>query len=131
MKSLICGYCNDIRSLRPKGATSCSCGHVTAWWVDAVKGIAKVKAADKEMVRILGMHNTFLQYAFSDELRRVTASWDVHEEWRKMHNLVTEHLSEGYLFNKIRRNCPFVLIRVGESQDVTWADPGEEPPKQE
>lgn len=129
MKQIVCGICNDFRALHPKGSVSCRCGNVTGWWVDPQRGIAKVKAKYKGDVRILGMHNSFLQFAFSDEMLR-TSEWDRHKAWREMHELVTsKEISGGYLFQNIRRACPFVLICVGESSDVTWANDDEQPPK--
>jgi AraC-like DNA-binding protein len=117
MKQIVCGLCNDFRAIAPKGQVSCRCGNVVGWWVNPERGIAKVYAKYKEYARILGMHNTYLQFAFKEEFENTPPTF---EQWRRAHTLATE-LSEGYLFHKDKIGCPFVLIKIGESNDVSWA----------
>jgi hypothetical protein len=116
MKAILCGWCSDFRALRPKGPVSCSCGNVTGWWTDSKKGIAKVYAREREFARIIGIDNYFLIKAFPDDKR-----YPSDEEWRQTSQVITE-LAEGYLFHKDKRNCPVVIIGIGQSNDVTWAN---------
>jgi hypothetical protein len=109
----------------PKGSVTCRCGNVTGWWIDPIRGIAKIKAKYKGDVRVIGMHNAFLKFAFHDKIGGGTHD---DSEWKSMHQLVTDHGSEHSMFDKNRRCCPLVIFRVGETSDVSWAADDEQPP---
>lgn len=116
MKALFCANCNDIRAPNPiNGVWSfCSCEKSAIRWVDGSHGRAEVKAIDKSMVRVIGIDNTFLQFAFHDSVH-------TDAEWRDLHIMETNR-AVGYLFHVSRRNCGMVIFRVGETSDVTWAN---------
>jgi len=114
MKAILCGCCNDFKAIPPTGAISCSCGNVQGWWTDSRKGIAKVYAKEKQFARILGIDNSFLIAAYSSNNFS-------DKDWRDLSELCCK-TSEGYLFHTERRNCPFLVIKVGESSDVSWSE---------
>ncbi|MDP9439061.1 MAG: hypothetical protein M3P49_09985 [Actinomycetota bacterium] len=116
MKAIICGGCVDIRALPPTGSAVCRCGNVTGEWVDPVRGTVRVEARNREAVRMLGLHNGFLKYAFFE---RLDGKPTTDEQWRRAHGLLTGE-SKGFLFHDDRRGCPFVIFRVGETNDVWW-----------
>lgn len=113
MKGILCLDCVDFRALNPvEGVTvTCNCGNVTGTWTNAERGWAKVKAKySKATARIIGIHNGFLALALQSQS---------NSEWR----LETQQLldsADGYLFHTKMRNSPFVIIRIGESNDVVW-----------
>jgi hypothetical protein len=116
MKAILCGYCNDIKALSPKSPVTCECGNVTGWWVDSEKGIAKLSAKAKGVVRVIGINNSFLVAGFNNVYMNGSMS---DKEWRDLSEETCKN-AEGYLFHKDRRNCPLVIIKVGESSDISW-----------
>ena len=141
MKALYCGECGDLRAPSPNGDwTSCYCGQAAMRWVDPRKGIAKVRADDKRFVRVIGIHNGFLRFAVSqisnlpsvptieEALEKLEAGnssrFPNDEDWREFHKTAVEE-SSGYLFHSSRRACGMVIIRIGESNDITWEEDNE------
>lgn len=116
MKAILCGICVDIRALPPNGSVTCRCGNVTAEWVDAQRGTARVQAYSPQDVRMIGIHNGFLKYAFHGE------KGHPDHEWRAFHELLAKN-SGNSLFAEDRRNAPVVIFRVGETNDVWWWEP--------
>ena len=112
MKAILCLKCIDFKALLPTGEVRCHCGNVRGKWYDGERGLALVEGIDREAVRVIGMHNSFLLSA-----RDVSGD----AMWRAVIEDITRN-SPGYLFNADKRNCPVVIIRVGESSDVTWYD---------
>src|SRR5581483_10329091 len=41
--------------------------------------------------------------------------------WRELHEACTSG-AEGYVFHTAIRNCPFAIVPVGGTNDVTWSD---------
>lgn len=114
MKSIVCGKCFDVRALREGTSVRCSCGNVEGWWVDAQHGIAKVYAKERDRAKILGMHNGFITPAFQ--------VYDLSPaRWRELHETCTKN-AEGYVFHTDIRNCPFALVPIGGTNDVTWSE---------
>lgn len=115
MKALFCAKCHDLHSPNPDGSwTFCRCEQSAMRWVDAFRGIANVKALDRSMVRVIGIDNAFLQFAFQDSRHSDT-------EWRDFHSLETNRAA-GFLFHTSRRNCGMVIFQVGETNDVSWEE---------
>lgn len=114
MKLAICSICDQVFSFPSDGSWgNCACGNVQIRWSDAQKGLVKVKASNPDLVRIMGIHNQFLREAIAD-LSNLG--------WRAVTKDICENQSEGYLFDKNRRNCPVVIVRVGETDDISWED---------
>jgi hypothetical protein len=124
MKAVLCGGCVDIRALPPTGHVTCRCGNASAWWTDPQRGIAKVYAKQRDLVRIIGIHNSFLQFTFNFHpwaIDHTSKAWK--EETQKICDS-----AEGYIFHTDKRNCPVAIIGIGVTNDVSWA---EEPPWRE
>lgn len=117
VKAIVCGKCADIRALRSSGPVTCECGNVTGWWIDPNRGIARVYATDRSLAKIMGVHNGLVRAAFS--------AYDFSaQRWQDIHKALCE-VADGFLFKD--RNCPVVIVAIGMSNDVTWAD---RPPSQ-
>jgi hypothetical protein len=116
MKAILCGACSDIRALNRDNPVSCHCGKVQGWWVNSTLGVAKVYAEphNRYYARIIGIHNIFLKTAFVENTPLTDAIWKEMTRW------ICDN-SDGYLFNKDRRDCPIVIIAIGQSNDVTWS----------
>lgn len=112
VKALVCLDCGDIRALSSDESVACRCQNASARWLDPVRGTVEVSARDRQRVRILGIHNQFLQ--LSTQLTQ-------NQQWAEWHDLVTGD-ADGYLFHKDKRNCWVALVRVGESSDTFWAE---------
>ena len=114
MKLLFCGACHDIRALDPEGAwTVCRCGNLEARWLDPHRGTVGVRAMDREVVRIIGVHNGFLSGAFDPSVEKGDNIY-----WRNLHGIAT--VAPGYLFDEHKRGCWAAIIKVGETNDVFW-----------
>jgi hypothetical protein len=101
--------------LPAKGSTKCNCGNVEAEWVDSARGTARVRASNRNVVRIIGLHNLWLGRAYAEP--SVSTS---DEKWRECTDSVVRYHSDGTLFASERRACPVVIFRVGETGDVWW-----------
>lgn len=119
MKAILCGLCSDIRALSSSDPVTCRCGNVTGWWVDATKGIAKIKAQDHSAARFIGFHNWFLKFAFSEDTDKSNDGWRKFQEF-----LQGDDASKGFIFHKDKRACPVAIMKIGETSDVTWDDEG-------
>lgn len=91
----------------------CECGNASAHWRDPEKGLVGVSAQNQDAVRILGIHNGFLQEGYH---RPLTA-----QGWRDLHEKYCSN-SPGYVFSSEFRNCWVAMIRVGETNDVIWEE---------
>lgn len=122
MKALVCLFCMDIRALEPTGLRiTCRCGNVTARWLDPEKGTVKVRAKEQELARILSLNNRYLisggKGPTHEETVEAGGPW---EWWRQLHDKATS--APGYIFDKSKRACWATLIKVGETNDVTWEE---------
>jgi len=120
MKALVCTVCVDIRALDPSGAwTSCRCGNAKARWLDPDKGTVRVKAEDQNRVRILGLNNHYLINGSKGPTHaQMVEVGGQFEWWRKLHDESTN--APGYIFDKGKRACWATLVKVGETNDITW-----------
>lgn len=117
MKALACGSCADIQALQWEWRT-CKCGNTSARWVDPYAGTAEFRAKDRSKAFLLGLNNHLLEPALRGEL-------GMFEDFRLVHERATD--APGYVFDKSRASCWAVIVRVGQTGDVTWAkdDPEE------
>ncbi len=120
MKALVCTACVDIRALDPSGGwTACRCGNVEAKWADPEKGTVKVKAKNQGSARILGLNNTYLIGGCNGPTHReMVAAGGQWEWWRQLHDKATT--APGYVFDKDKRACWATIVKVGETNDITW-----------
>jgi hypothetical protein len=107
----------DFKALdpNPSNYVVCRCGNVRGAWIDPQRGTMKVKALWRDDARVIGIHNGFLQFAYS----RTEPIPD--HEWRAFHEIAANS-ADGYLFHKDRRDCMFLILRVGESSDTFWEE---------
>src|SRR5262249_44985796 len=115
-KALSCSRCTTIRTFLSDGQiTTCECGTVKGWWLDAPKGVARLYTESlmgRHFGRIVGFHNQFLQRAH-------TLDKPVPDGFhRNMHDRSIN--APGYLFDQTRRGCWAVVILPGESSDTRW-----------
>lgn len=114
MKLVFCLKCCDIRSPnKDESYTVCNCGNVIFRWSDPERGILKLKARDRNLVRVIGLNNQML-------LADINVKFN-DDGWKEIHQKSCEE-STGYLFHKDKRNCWAVVIRVGQSSDVMWEE---------
>jgi hypothetical protein len=124
-KAALCVHCSDIVSPHRDWQTNrdwrwCECGHAAVRWRDGARGLIEVTALHgSDHVRVLGINNLFLTAAvstnpYSEDGRRN------EKQWRALHELACERVEPNYLFHKDRRNCWVLVVRVGESGDVTF-----------
>jgi hypothetical protein len=128
VKALVCVKCLDIRALDPKGAwTACRCGNCEARWLDPDKGTVRVKALDQLAVRILGLNNHYLiNGARGPTHMAMVEAGGQWEWWRKLHDEATN--APAYIFDKSRRSCWATIVKVGETNDITWEPDSTEKP---
>jgi hypothetical protein len=122
MKLIACGLCFDIRALIgfQDDPVSCNCGNVSGWWRNPVTGTASVHAKNRDKAKIMGISNSYLKRAFT--------AYDFSDaKWRELHDEATD--CKGYLFDKSHRACPIVIVGIGNSTDVIWAE--NRPPEKE
>lgn len=112
MKAIFCLNCFDIRGLIVNKEVVCSCGNTRGRWYDPDRGLALVDGNNRDVVRVMGFHNSWLGAALD-----MTS----HEGWRDLTSYYVR-TARGYLFHENMRNCPVVIIRVGDTSDVTWMD---------
>lgn len=120
MKALFCTICLDIRALDPEGGwTVCRCGNLQARWLDPDKGTVKVKAQDQNRARMIGFNNHYLIGAAKGpahlDMVKAGGQW---EWWRQLHDQATH--APGYIFDKDKRACWATIVKVGETNDITW-----------
>jgi hypothetical protein len=120
-KALVCARCFDIRGLHPDGFwVACHCGRVEARWLDPDAGTVRVRG-DRTAARILGLNNRFLVPAAKgpthEEMVEAGGQW---EWWRALHVKATG--APGYIFDAAKRSCWACIMKVGETNDVTWEE---------
>lgn len=115
MKALVCGACGDIQALQVEWRT-CQCGNTSAHWTDPHAGTAEFRARDRSRAFLLGLSNRLLMPALRGQL-------GMFQDFRAAHEAATEE--PGYVFDKSRGGCWAVVVRVGQTSDVTWAEDGE------
>lgn len=122
MKCLICTACSDIRALHPDGEwTTCRCGACSARWVDPDRGTVVVRAAARELPRILGLNNAFLIPATRGlSLLEIEQNEGADGAWRVRHAIAIN--APGYVFDKSHRACWACIVKVGETGDICWED---------
>lgn len=119
MKALLCVGCSDIVAPYPQPTRwrSCQCGASSVRWRDPGAGLLELRCrGGPEGVRALGFANPFLSSA-------VDGHGD-DAEWRSLHEAVCESIPPNYLFSARKRGCWAVIIRPGETGDVSYV-PGE------
>jgi hypothetical protein len=122
-KAAICVHCWDIVSPRrdwriDRSWRWCECDHMAVRWRDGGRGLLEVSACHgPESVRVIGINNQFLESAIlgHPEGRGYTA-----DEWRDLHRESCEAVDPYYLFHADNRACWALVVRVGESGDVTF-----------
>jgi hypothetical protein len=130
-KAAICVACSDIISPRRAWKTDrswrwCECDHTGVRWRDGDRGLLEVTSFHGPAgVRVLGISNLFLHRAVADPEARGGLT---DEEWRELHHACAEHVEPHYLFHEDRRACWALIVRVGESGDVTFVDHGDVSP---
>jgi hypothetical protein len=125
-KALICLACVDIvtpYTSTDRGWRRCRCGQSAVRWRNPDQGLIDVTAtAGPRLVRVLGLNNLFLQDA-------VTATTGLGARppgyWRGLHQQQTTTVPRNYLFHADQRNCWAVVIAVGDTNDVSFVEPGE------
>lgn len=123
MKAALCVSCTDI--LAPYGDWQinrewrwCQCRRVGVRWRDGAKGLLEVTSMEgPDYVRVLGINNQVLVMACDPGL-----SPRSHAEWRTVHEVTCREVEPFYLFHEDKRNCWALLIRPGETGDVTLVD---------
>lgn len=115
---MVCGNCSDIQALRPEWRT-CHCGNTSARWIDPFRGTAEFRARDRSKAFLLGLNNQLLGPALRGELA-------MFQDFRAAHDLATN--APHHVFDEKRANCWAVVVRVGQTADVGWAEgPPSEP----
>lgn len=112
MKALLCGACGDIQALRSEWRT-CECGNTSAHWTDPDAGLAEFRGRDRTLCFLLGLNNQLLIPALLGEL-------GIWEDFRAAHDQATN--APRHVFDKSRAGCWAVVVRVGQTNDVSWAD---------
>jgi hypothetical protein len=112
VKALICGLCGDIQALQIEWR-SCKCGNVEAHWTNGQLGLAEFRCWDYGTAFLLGLNNTVLAPALRGQLL-------MNEDWREAHEQATD--APGYIFDKSKKACWAVIVRMGTTADVKRAD---------
>lgn len=121
MKAAFCCNCGDIiapfRNWRTiRDWRWCQCGHTGLRWTNGDRGLLEVTSFDgRTGLRVIGLNNSFLAGA------AVNPPQD-GDQWRDLHAESVAAVSEHYLFHQSRRACWAVLIRPGETGDVTFTE---------
>jgi hypothetical protein len=119
LKVLLCTLCLDIRALDPEGAwTCCRCGNSEARWLDAEKGSVRCRAKDRSKLRVIGMNNKYLVVGVRGPSYADLKLTDRWAWWRKLHEAST--LVEGLIFDKDKRACWATILKVGDTNDISW-----------
>jgi hypothetical protein len=126
-KVAMCLECADIVS--PYGAWQadrrwrwCQCDEMGVRWRDGGRGLIEVTALHgPDYLRVLGFNNMFLELAMTKNPATSDGSRTA-EQWRGLHDLACDRVEPRYLFHKDRRGCWALVVRVGESGDVSFID---------
>lgn len=120
-KAAICVHCSDILAPLRNWETDrswrwCQCDHSGVRWADGARGLIEVTSMHgPDHVRVLGINNDFLGLAVGARLADAAA-------WRALHKLTCTEVGSNYLFHEANRNCWALIVRPGESGDVTFVD---------
>jgi hypothetical protein len=123
-KAALCVHCSDIVSphrdwQNDRAWRWCECAHMAVRWRDGAQGLIEVTALHGAgMVRVLGFNNTFLAKA-------VQHPPAFPEMWRELHAVTCHDVPDNYLFHASKRDCWALIVRPGESGDVTFVPYGE------
>jgi hypothetical protein len=119
-KAALCTHCFDIIAPFRDWQTNrewrwCQCDHMGVRWREGARGLIEVTAMHGEQhVRVIGLNNSFLEAAVQMTL--------TNDEWRMLHDASVDAVEPHYLFHKDRRACWALVVRAGESGDVTFVD---------
>jgi hypothetical protein len=115
-----------------RGWRSCQCGDARVRWRDPHAGVVELSSTrGPDGVRALGLANNFLAQAVHGQPYGEPADAGagepdtVDEEWRLLHDDACERVPRNTLFHEFKRACWSVVIRVGETGDVLFIEPGE------
>lgn len=128
MKALLCLLCADVVTPHREWRTNpawrwCEGGHAATRWTDGDRGLIEVTATHgADYIRVLGLSNTMIEATIG--LRNAGLT---DEEWRDLHTRSTDDVAPHYLFHKEKRGCWALIVRVGESGDVTFVPAGDVP----
>lgn len=120
-KAALCIMCSDILApyrdwTQDRRWRWCQCGDTGVRWRDGLRGLIEVSARyGQDYARVIGISNMFLERAVARQMPG--GAW-----WRQLHEQCAEEVSPHYLFSKENRNCWALVVRVGESGDVTFVD---------
>ncbi len=109
MLALLCRRCDDLRGLPPVQGDRvvCRCGNAWMWWRDAAARRAVVRADDREAVRVVALRDLLLDAPQMSDA-----------DWRHLHGEACR--APGSAGDSARRSCWAVVLRVGETADVSW-----------
>lgn len=118
-KAMFCIECTDI--IAPYSNTNygalrwCQCGATAARWLTR-EGKLEVVRSNPAMrwPFVIGLDNAFLTYGVRNKM--------MAEGWRDLHERTTREVPDNYLFHRERRDCWALLVRQGESGDVTYTE---------
>ncbi len=122
-KAAICTVCMEIFSPWPDWETNrkwrwCHCQHTGVRWRDGQQGLLEVTSLHgKTGVRVLGLNNSFLLQAIADPPEDGLG-------WRQLHRTTALTTPDHYLFYAGRRSCWALVVRPGESGDITFIEFG-------
>jgi hypothetical protein len=120
-KAAICVHCADIFAplrdwAKDRSWRWCQCDHSGVRWADGARGLIEVTSMHgPDHIRVLGINNAFLGLAVGNRLADAAA-------WRALHTLTCAKVQPNYLFHEANRNCWALIVRPGESGDVTFVD---------
>lgn len=126
-KAALCISCADLVSPyrdwdRDRRWRWCQCDEVGVRWRDGARGLLEVTALHgSDYLRVLGINNAFLQLAVWKYPDSPTGSRTA-EQWRNLHDLTCTEIDPYYLFHTDNRNCWALVVRVGETGDVSFID---------
>ena len=124
-KAALCIACYDIVSPYRDWTTNrawrwCQCDYTAVRWRDGDQGLLEVTSLHgPDGLRVIGLNNMFLQLATIQD-HEVPHGRRSPEQWRALHQLCSRRVPANYLFHETNRDCWALVIRVGESGDVTF-----------
>lgn len=123
MKILYCLICHTIVSPfpDPDRVRFCDCGQSSVRWIDPYAGKLEVKSVALDKIRVIGLDNRMLRAAQLGPPDGSGQRPDKNKWWRDMHGQTTSD-AHGYLFSDKLRDCWAIIIKQGESGDITWVN---------
>ncbi len=128
MKVALCVHCTDFITPLNTWRTDrswrwCQCRHTGVRWRDGARGLLEVTSLHgHDGVRVIGLNNMFLTLAVAEPPKYDGLPF---EKWRELHTECSRQVEPGYLFHEDKRGCWALVVRVGESSDVTFIDYGQ------